>query len=258
MRGTAKLFLLLISAAASAQAGAVAGLPGWDGHETLTQTPVPVPQAAQQPLDENPGYADEGEFLVKREAEHNPGAGLFNPFYEGIYAKRANPRLIADRIPYLKEIKKESDSQGVDIRLILALIQKESSFDPAAYNRSSGAVGLMQVLPSTARAHGLKKDENLWKPAVNIKYGVKYFKHLWKKLSSGDLSYLSAENRKSEGFINTLAAYNAGPGNVRKYKGVPPFKETRDFIKLVTEYFTDFGLILASLPGQAQAHPYKP
>jgi len=106
----------------------------------------------------------------------------------------------------------------VDPAIIQAIIMAESSYNPKAISRR-GAKGLMQLMPRTARALGVKNSFN---PEHNINGGVKYFKQLLNQFD-GDLKL-------------ALAAYNAGSRKVRRYKGVPPFKATHRYIKKVFEY----------------------
>jgi len=226
---------LVVLAAASVRAGAQAidQLPG--GSYDAYSSDLPVPQAV--PAESPSSFPSDAEFLVKAEAEHDSGVELSDPL-EISYGKSASPS--APRaIPYLAVVKKEAEAQDVDPSLILAIIQKESSFDPKAHNKS-GAVGLMQVLPSTAKWLGLKDTKQLWAPAVNIKYGVKYLKYLFGEFGEGSLAELKSGDLQNAGIRSTLAAYNAGPGNVRKYKGVPPFHETRHYVELVAEYFMGY------------------
>lgn len=98
--------------------------------------------------------------------------------------------------------------------LIDAVIRTESGYRPQAVSRT-GAKGLMQLMPRTAAAMGVR---DAFDPAQNIMGGTRYLARLLKKFKSLRLA---------------VAAYNAGPGNVRKYKGVPPFKETRRYVKTV-------------------------
>jgi soluble lytic murein transglycosylase-like protein len=98
----------------------------------------------------------------------------------------------------------------------------------------------MQVMPGTARFMGVEDPQRLLIPEVAIRTGVRYLKYLWTRFGSTDLSSLSAEDINRTDVINTIAAYNAGPGNVKKYGGVPPFKETRNYTVKVSDNFSKF------------------
>lgn len=110
-------------------------------------------------------------------------------------------------------IRKFSAEQGVDATLIRAVIQVESGYRPAARS-PKGAVGLMQVMPSTGRQYGVR---NLYEPAANIEAGVKHLKAL---LSRFPLRL-------------ALAAYNAGEGAVERFRGVPPYPETQAYVSKI-------------------------
>lgn len=213
---------------------------------------VPAAAAPEQVIAQEDAAAQEGsqaavDFLVRPEAEHETGAELFDPAqlsYTSAAAGKAAGG--GPAIPYLELAKAEAKAQGVDLALVLAVIQKESSFDPNARS-AVGARGLMQLMPSTAKWLGLKDATQLSKPAVNIKYGVKYLKYLWDEFSTIPSGDLSAADMKQKTAQMAIAAYNAGQGNVRKYDGVPPFKETRNYVKKVTEYFAQYEELLAGL-----------
>jgi len=102
--------------------------------------------------------------------------------------------------------------------LALAVMQAESQFNPRAVS-PSGAIGLMQVLPSTARDLGVTNAEDLFEPETNVNVGLQYLSNLLSKYKG---------NEKL-----ALAAYNAGPGAVDRFGGVPPYNETRAYIDRV-------------------------
>lgn len=106
----------------------------------------------------------------------------------------------------------------VPVNLLKAMAKAESNFDEKAVS-SAGAQGVMQLMPATAKSLGVKDP---FDARQNIMGGAKYISQKLKQYN-GDLDL-------------ALAAYNAGSGNVRKYGGVPPFKETRNYIKKIKEY----------------------
>ena len=114
----------------------------------------------------------------------------------------------------------------VDPAWVQAIIMAESSFNPNAVS-NRGAVGLMQLMPATAKALGV---EDAFNPEQNINGGVLYFKKLLKEFR-GNVRL-------------ALAAYNAGTRIVRKYQDVPPFKTTRAYVKKVFEYYWHYKQLL--------------
>jgi soluble lytic murein transglycosylase-like protein len=110
----------------------------------------------------------------------------------------------------------------VDASLIKAVIMAESRYNPKAVSKR-GAIGLMQLMPQTAKALGVK---NAFNPEHNINGGVKYLKKLLDQFG-GDVRL-------------AVAAYNAGSKRVKEYKGVPPFKATRFYLKKVFDYYRYF------------------
>ncbi|OGF58420.1 MAG: hypothetical protein A2Y62_04085 [Candidatus Fischerbacteria bacterium RBG_13_37_8] len=111
----------------------------------------------------------------------------------------------------------------VDPKLIHAIIVAESNYNPYAVSRK-GAKGMMQLMPGTAKRYGVKR---VFDPIDNIIGGVKYFKDLL-IIFDGDLRY-------------ALAAYNAGENMVKSYNGIPPFKETRDYVQKVLALYESSG-----------------
>jgi len=110
-------------------------------------------------------------------------------------------------------------SEGVDPQLIRGIVQVESQFNPRARS-SKGAMGLMQLMPETAALMGIQDP---WDPQENITAGTRYFSYLMKRYG-GDIA-------------KALAAYNAGPGAVDSYNGIPPYQETHEYVKNVLAIF---------------------
>ncbi len=116
-------------------------------------------------------------------------------------------------------IEDTSQKYGVDSKLIKALVQQESGFNPNAKSKA-GALGLMQLMPSTAKGLGVTDPMD---PKQNIEGGVKYFKSMLDRFHGNT--------------ILALAAYNAGPNAVSKYDGVPPYKETQNYVRSILKNY---------------------
>jgi len=119
-------------------------------------------------------------------------------------------------------IRSASDRHSVDPDLIRAVIKVESDFDSSARS-NKGAMGLMQLMPETARLHNVV---DLYNPSANIDGGVRHLKLLLGKYQ-GDLEL-------------SLAAYNAGIKAVEKHGGIPPFAETREYVRRVLGYYQSY------------------
>ncbi len=171
-----------------------------------------------------PGYAEadtiykfrspDGTMLFTDRQEMPSGYELLSVRKGWSYTPRA---LSADlRDLYDPEIRLASHSYGVEPGLIKAVIHAESLFDRNATSRV-GAQGLMQLMPQTA---SFLEVSNSFDPRQNIAGGTRF------------LSYLM---ERFDNIEHVLAAYNAGEGNVRRYGGIPPFDETRRYVKKVLE-----------------------
>lgn len=117
-------------------------------------------------------------------------------------------------VPYGAIIFREARRNNVPPELIAAMVQTESDFRATLVSEKS-AQGLMQIVPSTARVLGIR---NPFDPEENIAAGTKYYRYLLNRFNNESIA---------------LAAYNAGPGNVSRFGGIPPFAETREYVAKV-------------------------
>lgn len=139
--------------------------------------------------------ADDGASLPLRFADNQPVPGT--PWGEQIYAA--------------------ARSHALNPALVAAVVRAESAFDAAAVS-VQGARGLMQLMPATARRFGVAEHE-IFDPVKNLEAGARYLSWLLDRFE-GDLT-------------RALAAYNAGEGTVDRYGGVPPYRETRGYLKRI-------------------------
>ncbi len=158
------------------------------------------------------------------------------------FDKRVNPLLLTSKddsepSPKLKElIHKVSEQHGVDPELVQAVAKVESNFNPYAIS-SRGALGVMQLVPETAKRFGVV---NNFDAEQNIQGGVKFLKFLLGMFP--------------DNLPHVLAAYNAGENAVVKYKGIPPYPETQDYVKRITKLYkkrSNFLIASNSIPGES-------
>ena len=139
-------------------------------------------------------------------------------------------RRFLDRVPYGSAIHLAAKRQGLDGLLVAAIVSVESRFSAGAVS-PRGAQGLMQVRPTVGEAYGAG---DLFDPYVNVDAGSRYLRSLMKDYK-GDLEL-------------TLAAYNAGPAAVARYGGVPPFRETREYVRKVLTTYEKYSRRAAKVP----------
>jgi soluble lytic murein transglycosylase-like protein len=166
---------------------------------------------------------------------------LFSPtfttdFYTNIHFYESNEKVVPEKINYISKnddkksllsvpvsydhiISIISKKYNIEPSLVHAVIKVESNWDTKAISRS-GAIGLMQLMPATARAMGI---ENPYNPEENIEAGIRYLRHLLDRFN-GDL-------------ILAIAAYNVGPRRVKKFQGIPPIRETQHYVKKVLSIY---------------------
>jgi len=158
-------------------------------------------------------WRDAGGNLVLSDQAKDPSAKSYAISSAPTAAFRTTRPLNKRHVLYSTLIEQHAALNLVSPDLVRALIQAESAFNPHALS-PKGAMGLMQLMPATAAEHGVRDP---YDPAENIRAGVKYLKSL-----------LEAYEGRVE---LALAAYNAGPGAVKKYGGkVPPYRETQNYV----------------------------
>jgi soluble lytic murein transglycosylase-like protein len=150
-------------------------------------------------------------------------------------AEQVRKQFFKSEVPFGGIIYDEAKKNDLPPELVAAVVHTESKFVPTAHS-NRGAVGLMQLVPKTGKWLGAS---NLNDPAQNIQAGTKYLRYLTDRFS-GDQQ-------------KAIAAYNAGEGNVRRFNGVPPFKETRNYVQRVRSFQQDLGARVDSAGTDAAA-----
>lgn len=143
-------------------------------------------------------YAASTRLTPNKDAEPTYGIPSFRGKYKG---------------QYLELAKSAARRHGIPQDLFLRLVQQESGWNPRALSHA-GAIGLAQLMPFTARKLGVNPRD----PAQNLEGGARYLRQQYDRFRSWRLA---------------LAAYNAGPEAVQKYSGVPPYKETRGYVRAI-------------------------
>ncbi|MEK4565653.1 lytic transglycosylase domain-containing protein [Alkalihalobacillus sp. FSL R5-0424] len=176
-------------------------------------------QLNQQPLLEPPQTSISDLFLSQAAKERFESIQQQVSHIQSPETVPVNTNAPSTSYPFKDLIDKAAARYSLDPKLLYAVIKQESNFNPNAKSHV-GASGLMQLMPATARGLGV---QNVFDPEQNINGGAKYLK-----------SMLTKYNGSIE---KALAAYNAGPGNVDKYNGIPPFKETMAYVPKVMNTF---------------------
>lgn len=139
-----------------------------------------------------------------------------------VISEKVRQDFFHNEVPFGSIIYQEAKKNNLRPELIAAVVQAESKFQPTARS-GAGAMGLMQLVPKTGRWMGAR---NLHNPAENISAGAKYLRYLHDRFDGNETS--------------VIAAYNAGEGNVKRFNGVPPFRETRQYVQKVRNFENEY------------------
>ncbi len=189
--------------------------------EELEQaTSVASSTASYSTLNESAAPVIDSDLLTIENKNTNTKYPLVSGSYESVYPRLSQTQ-IQELMPRINSaIDTYSKSYGLDPELIRAVIKEESGFQPFALS-TSGAMGLMQLMPGTAEGLGVNDAYNI---EQNILGGTQYLYYQLKEFD-GDLSL-------------ALAAYNAGPNAVKKYDGIPPYEQTQNYVKKVLNSYS--------------------
>ncbi len=155
------------------------------------------------------------DYKLVRHSKTSKGAGTLVSSRKIAYA-------VTDPAAYDRLIRRTATAHQIDAALVKAVMHVESAFNPHAVS-NKGAQGLMQLMPETAQRYGA---EDLFDPVTNVRAGVLYLK---------DLQKMFKNNTRL-----VLAAYNAGENAVLRYKGIPPYDETQDYVRKVMKMHREY------------------
>lgn len=156
-------------------------------------------------------------------AARNPLTGVAEaPQKLAIVTEKVREDFFKTEVPFGSLIYQEAKKNDLRPELVAAVVEAESQFKPTARS-GPGAVGLMQLMPRTGKWMGAR---DLTNPKQNVAAGTKYLKYLEKRFDGNE--------------TKMIAAYNAGEGNVKRFGGVPPFRETKNYVKKVRNYEKEY------------------
>lgn len=163
-------------------------------------------------------FSKQADFLDRRGAVQYSNSTRFQPqtHFDGVLnlpSKRTPLSNSRNRKLYQPLAEAAALKHGVPANLFVRLVQQESNWNPGAVSHK-GAIGLAQLMPGTARGLGVNPHD----PQQNLEGGARYLKRQYDTFGSWMLA---------------LAAYNAGPGAVQKHGGVPPYRETKNYVKVI-------------------------
>lgn len=198
---------------------------------TVALTAAP-PIAAQVVMERR---AD-GSVVITNQKRRDPVQARTSSGVQVLEASRAGSAR-STTVPELENwVSLHAGRQNLDVNLVLSVIAAESAFDPRARSHR-GAIGLMQLMPATARELGI---DDPWDPESNIRGGTRYLRQMLDRFGQ-DLQL-------------ALAAYNAGPGAVERNGGIPPYRETRNYVRRVLTRYRGGPVQLAGthVPGRTR------
>jgi len=214
--------LKLVQQNAQGRAGSVAKQPAAESASALESVLADDLRAARSIADEVAGGV-EAAVEGAEAATKSPLAVVAEaPRQFALVTDTVREEFFKKEVPFGSIIYKEAQKNNVRPELVAAVVQAESRFKPTARS-GKGAVGLMQLVPRTGRWMGAR---DLTNPQQNVAAGARYLKYLHERFDGNE--------------TKVIAAYNAGEGNVKRFDGVPPFRETRNYVNKVRDFDEDY------------------